>query len=272
VPVYEWLRHVDMPGGVVEWPLGFPYDCEYTLRQAEHEKPLLNGHSSFAPKPYEELYALVHQRPIPDTLWEKVERLDGSLVVLHLDAPTESGLEKIEYLRLIRRGIAAGRVEPLGTFPHGKEIDILLRPAGAAFRPKLPPGSADEALQAIRTADARIAPPFGDITFPQPVSPGDWQGGWALDDSGIAEIRISSERGPEGLALLHMRMPGLSQAFPSYPEAKDDRGGFGFPIPDLSPGNHELTFMLTANDGGRTIVSRRVVVVAKTPRAVTPGS
>lgn len=266
VPVYEWLRGADMSGGLVEWPLGFPHDCEYMLRQAEHEKPLVNGYSSFSPKPYEELYSLVHQRPIPDTLWEKLEKLDGRLIVLHLDAPAESGLKKLEYLRLIRRGIAAGRVEPLGTFPHGEEIDILLRPASAqAFHAKLPPGSADEALRAIRAADARVAPPFGDIVFPDPVSPGNWHGGWALDDSGIAEIRIGSERGPEGLALLHMRMPGLFLNFPDYPEAKDDRGGFGFAIPDLPPGSHDLTFTLVANDGGRTIMSRRIVVAPKGP-------
>ena len=66
VPVYEWLRDVPPPAAVVELPLGFPYDCEYTLRQAEHGKSLVNGHSSFSPRPYEELAALVKQRPIPD--------------------------------------------------------------------------------------------------------------------------------------------------------------------------------------------------------------
>ncbi len=260
VPVYEWLRASNLDGGLLEMPLGFPHDCEYTLRQAEHEKPLVNGHSSFAPKPYEELYPLAHQRPIPDALWEKLEPLDARLIVLHMDARGGNGLELLEYVRFARRGVEKGRVEAVGTFPHGGETDVVLRPVGAPAVLPAPPGSALQAMDALRVADARIAPPFGDVTFPEPVWPGQWHGAWALDDSGIAEVRIASERGTEGSALLHMRMPGLFEHFPDYPEAKDDRGGFGFGIPDLTPGTHVLTFTLIANDGGRTILKRTVEV------------
>jgi hypothetical protein len=260
VPVYEWLRSSNLTGGLVEMPLGFPHDCEYTLRQAEHGKPLVNGHSSFAPKPYEELYPLVQQRPIPDTLWDRLDALDARLIVLHADARGGNGLELLQYVRLVRRGIEEGRVEAIGSFPHGRDTDIVLRPADAAPVLPIPPRSAQQALDALRVADARIAPPFGEISFPEPVWPGQWHGAWALDDSGIAEVRIASERGYEGSALLHMKWPGISQHLPDYPEAKDDRGGFGFGIPDLSPGTHVLTFTLIANDGGRTILKRTVEI------------
>ena len=260
VPVYEWLRSTNVAGGVLEMPLGFPHDCEYTLRQAEHEKPLVNGHSSFAPKPYAQLHALVHQHPIPDAVWDEFEPLDARLFVLHMDARGGNGLELLEYVRFIRRGVDSGRVEAVGTFPHDGETDVVLRPVGAPAVLPAPPGSARQAMDALRVADARIAPPFGDVTFREPVFPGQWQGAWALDDSGIAEVRIASERGTEGSALLHMRMPGLFQQFPDYPEAKDDRGGFGFGIPDLPPGTHVLTFTLIANDGGRTILKRTVEI------------
>jgi hypothetical protein len=277
VPVYEWLRSSNLAGGLLEMPLGFPHDCEYTLRQAEHEKPLVNGHSSFAPKPYEQLYPLVHQRPIPDELWEKLEPLDAGLIVLHMDARGSNGLELLQYVRFVRKGIEDGRVEAIGTFPHRGDSDIVLRPADAAPVVPAPPRSAQQALEALRVADARIAPPFGEITFPEPVAPGQWHGAWALDDSGIAEVRIASERGYEGSALLHMKWPGLFQNLPDYPEAKDDRGGFGFGIPDLSPGTHVLTFTLIANDGGRTILKRIVEIRPVSPKpsarspARTPG-
>ncbi len=260
VPLYEWLRSSNVAGGVIEMPLGFPHDCEYTLRQAEHGKPLVNGHSSFAPKPYGRLSALARLHPIPDAVWDALEPLDAGLVVLHMDARGENGLELLEYIRLVRRGVDAGRVEAVGTIPHGGETDVILRPAGTPAVLPAPPGSARQAMDALRVADARIAPPFGDVTFPEPVSPGQWHGAWALDDSGIAEVRISSERGTEGSALLHMRMPGLFEHFPDYPEARGDLGGFGFGIPDLSPGTHVLTFTLIANDGGRTILKRTVEV------------
>ncbi len=272
VPVYEWLRSSDLAGGLLEMPLGFPHDCEYTLRQAEHGKLLVNGHSSFEPEPYEQLSALVHQRPIPDTVWDRLGPLDAGLVLLHMDARGGKGLELLEYVRLVRRGIEAGRVEAVGTFPHGRETDVVLRPAGARPVAPLPPGSRQQALDALRVADARIAPPFGDVTFPEPVSPGQWHGAWALDDSGIAEVRIASERGTEGSALLHMRMPGLFKNFPDYPEAKDDRGGFGFSLPNLPPGTHVLTFTLIANDGGRTILKRTVELRPVAPKSPAPGA
>ena len=272
VPVYEWLRSSSLAGGLLEMPLGFPHDCEYTLRQAEHEKPLVNGYSSFAPKPYEELYSLVHQRRIPDALWEKLEPLDARLVVLHMDARGGNGLELLKYVHLVRQAIEDGRVEAVGTFPHGRERDIVLRPSGVPAVGPPPLGSPRQALDALGVADARIAPPFGEITFPEPVSAGQWHGAWALDDSGIAEVRITSERGYEGSALLHMRMPGLSKHLPEYPEAKDDRGGFGFRIPNLPPGTHVLTFTLIANDGGRTVLTRTVEIRPAPARSPAPGS
>ena len=269
-PVYAWLRAADFPGAVVEWPLGIRHDFEYVLRQATHEKPLVNGYSGFFPRGYDELAELLRKRPIPDVVWEKLEALDARLVVLHMDSREVSGLELLEYVRFVRRGIAEGRVGAVGSFPHGGETDVILRPAGTPPFVPAPAGSPQQVLNTISVADARIAPPLGDVSFPEPVWPGQWHGAWALDDSGIAEVRISSELGTEGSALLHMRMPGLFLNFPDYPEAKDDRGGFGFPIPDLSPGTHVLTFTLIANDGGRTILKRTIEIRPVPTRSRAP--
>jgi hypothetical protein len=265
-PVYGWLRATDFPGAVVEWPLGFLYDFDYVFRQTAHEKPLVNGYSGFFPKAYAELATRLKQRPIPDGVWEEMGRLDASLLVYH--AEEGRGIRVVEYAYALRRGLAVGEVQLIGSFPHGEGRDFAFRLThGRRWEPpSAAPGEPqrfEAAVAWLETEVARLAPPFGDVTFPEPVSPGDWHGGWALDDSGIAEIRIASERGPEGLALLHMRMPGLFRLFPDYPEAKDDRGGFGFPIPDLPPGSHVLTFTLVAHDGVRTSLSRSVVIAPK---------
>lgn len=63
---------------------------------------------------------------------------------------------------------------------------------------------------------------------------------------------------------------GLSNAFPHYAEAQDDRGGFGFPIPDLPPGAHTLRITLVANDGGTTVLERSIVVLGPPPSSPTP--
>ena len=269
LPVYEWLRGVESPAAVVELPLGFPYDCEYTLRQAEHRQFLVNGHSSFSPGPYEELAALVKRRPIPDRIWSAMGLLGGSFVIYHSHETQEMGV--IAYADEISRAIDSGGLEVVRNFPHGGGQDFVLVAAGSPWKERLTRGAPssegevralfDETLRGIRRRIARLAPPFGGIHLPaedQVVSPGFWAFGWALDDSGIAKIEVSTELGPAGVAQLGGRWPGLEDAYPSYPNSQ--RGGFGFPIPALPPGPHELVLVVVANDGGQKIFRRRIVI------------
>jgi hypothetical protein len=268
--VYRWMRAAPFPGAAVEWPLGLLYDWEYVLRQAAHEKPILNGYSGFFPLAYTELDAILRKRPIPESeAWPLLRQLGATVLVYH--AHEARGFRANEYSRAVLRGVEEGRIELVGSFPHeGLGLDFVYRLAGGpAWTGDLSPSGTPprEAARLFETAAAELddevrrqAQPFAGIEFPGPVSPGQWHGAWALDDSGIAEVRISSERGEEGSALLHMRMPGLAETFPDYDEAKDGRGGFGFPIPDLPPGRHVLTFTLIANDGGRTVIQRTVEI------------
>jgi hypothetical protein len=92
--------------------------------------------------------------------------------------------------------------------------------------------------------------------------------GWAVDDSGIAEIRIGTELGPAGLAQTGSPWPGLVEAFPEFSEAS--RGGYGFEVPDVPPGPHELTVTLVARDGGVTVLKRLIVVTARQSPAPAP--
>jgi len=269
VPVYEWLRDVDSPAAIVELPLGFPYDCEYTLRQAEHGKSLVNGHSSFSPRPYEELASLVKQRPIPERIWSAMGLLGGSFVIYHSHETQEMGV--IAYADEISRAIDSGGLEVVRNFPHGGGQDFVLVAAGSPWKERLAGGVSpsegqvravfDETIRQMRRRIARLAPPFGGIHLPaenQVVSPGFWAFGWALDDSGIARIEVSTELGPAGVAQLGGRWPRLEDAYPNYPNSR--RGGFGFPIPALPPGPHELALVVVANDGGQQTFRRRIVI------------
>lgn len=273
-PVYEWLRSVDVPGGVVELPFGFPHDCEYTLRQAEHGKPIVNGHSSFAPKGYTDLFGLMLRRPIPDEAWAAVHGQGAAVLLYH--PPEANAIEAGAYRNFLRRGLAAGRLELLGSFGGPRDRAFAFHLAGAApVDPRLPADAAARGRkdldEFLAISDSAISPPFGVVQIPAEgatVAPGSWGIGWALDDSGIAEIRIGTELGIAGMAQLGARWPGLVEVYPDFSEAS--RGGYGFAVPAVPPGPHVLTVTLVARDGGLTVLKRAILVagpsVSPTPK------
>ena len=266
-PVYRWVKAAPFAGALVEWPLGFPHDCDYTLRQGEHEKPLVNGYSGFWPQAYTDLVGLSRSHPIPETIWGAMADRGASVVVYHPHEARAS--EVVPYRQLVSEGLAQGRLELLGSAAHGTERDFLFRLAGATpFDAGFAPSAREEARAALEALlsipTAQISPPFGSIARPQEgerVEPGSWGFGWALDDSGIAEIRIATELGPAGVAQLGGKWPGLTEAFPEMAEAA--HGGYGFGFPNVPAGLHTLTVTLVARDGGTTVLKRSVVVVAK---------
>ena len=104
-------------------------------------------------------------------------------------------------------------------------------------------------------------PPFGFLDTPKEgatVAPASWAFGWALDDSGIAQITVSSETGVTSPVALNQTFPGVAQTYPNFPNT--DHAGFGFPVPKVDPGLHTLTITLIAKDGGRTEIRRQIRV------------
>ena len=273
-PVYQWLRAARFDGAVVEWPLGLPHDCDYVLSQAEHRKPLVNGYSGFWPREYAALVDTSRQRPIPDRIWGEIERTEARVVVFH---PHETlGPEVYAYRRLVEGGLEAGHLELLGSAPHGANRDFLFRLTGGAASVPFVSGFSEtdrsDAGARLRSLldelAAKVSPPFGMIQVPAEgttAAAGSWGFGWALDDSGIVEIRIGTELGPAGLAQLGGRWPGLVENFPEFPDAA--RGGYGFEVPRVAPGPHVLTVTLVARDGGITVLKRSILVGAEAPRA-----
>ena len=120
--------------------------------------------------------------------------------------------------------------------------------------------SAPAASGAMPVGDV-AKPPFGFLDSPKEgasVKPGTWSSGWALDDSGIADVTVRSEDGTTSPVARNQPFPGVAQAYPGFPNA--DKAGFGFPLPKLGPGAHTLTVTLIANDGGRTEIRRQIRV------------
>jgi hypothetical protein len=259
--VYRWVATLQPPSPIVEWPLGPHDDFDYLFRQTAHERPLLNGYSGFFPPAYDRLAEALGRRPIPDDVWDSIEGL-GARVLIYHPAAVEPG-RRGAYRVAVRRALERGRITLLRSFANAAQQDFAFRIGPAARESAAGPDARSRALldRFLAVAEDALSPPVVGIVFPDPVRPGDWRGGWAVDDSGVAEIRIASELGPAGLALLHMRHPGLAAAFPDIAEAADDRAGFGFPFPNLPPGPHTLTIRVVANDGGVTVVTSPVVVL-----------
>jgi hypothetical protein len=280
-PVYAWLASVEVPGAVVEWPFGLVYDFDYVFRQAAHGKPLLNGVSGFFPKMYTDLEAELKQRPIPDSAWATMGNLGASVLVYH--SHDGRGFKVVAYADALDRALSEGRLDLVRSFPHEGGLDFVFLSTAATWRERARKGAApseetrrlyDAAVVALHRDVARLAPPFGEIHLPregQKVAPGFWVHGWALDDSGIAEVRFGTESGPAGIGMRGGTWPGLADVFPDYPEAKTS-GTYGFPIPDVRPGPHVLTVTFVGKDGGETTMRRAITVVSAPSEVQSPKS
>ena len=261
-PVYRWLGSVTLPGAVLELPIGFDYDAEHVFRSPAHWQRLINGYSGFAPRHYDEVKNLFEEQPVSDRAWERVRALGAALLVFH---PHEiEGLARLNYSRAVWRELSAGRLDVVGEFPHDGARDFVFRIVPAPpFETRIAPGERDRAAAEFRrltsVAESELAPPFGVIDFPPEdaeVAAGTWGYGWALDDSGIADVRVATELGPATPAFVGGSRPDIPAAHPEYADAATS--GFGFLVPDVPPGRYTLTLTLVGRDGGERVLTRRV--------------
>jgi hypothetical protein len=263
--VYRWLAGVSMPGAVVELPLGGDPDFEYEFRSCAHNLPLVNGSSGFFPPLYVEIAMLCEKQPIPDEVWEKLAAAQTSLVVFHPDRATDS-YARIEWARLVLRAVASGRLVPVAMFPGSDpRPDLVLRVASAGEFP-LPATEASRAeaaaaLTRLENELNQLAPPFGALDWPredQPAQSDSLGYGWALDDSGISEVRV--KLGGRSLAVYYGPRPDLPAELAKYPGLK--YAGYGFALPKLAPGTYALEVSWVAKDGGVTTVTRSIEIRA----------
>ncbi|MGE5414904.1 MAG: hypothetical protein ACM3NW_12050 [Syntrophomonadaceae bacterium] len=271
-PVYRWLAAQHPRGAVVEWPLGVLYDQDYVFRQSHHEKPLVNGYSGFFPPAYQRLEADLKRRPIPESVWKEMGELGAVLLVYH--SHETRGVQVSAYADALEKAVASGGLALVESFPHGSGLDFVFvsaREEKVGPAPERARRLFEQAVEHVREEGMRLAPPFGSLDSPAEggtVTSRAWGFGWALDDSGIAEVRVRTDDGSESQALLHMRHRGLGAGYPDYEDAEN--GGFGFFLPDLSPGPHRLTVTFVAKDGGTTSIERTIRVVSSPAAAPTP--
>ena len=262
--VYRWLAAVPVPGSIIEWPIATDAEVDYEFRSTAHWKPLINGYSGFSPPGYEELAAMFSEKPIRQEVWKRMRDFGACLLVFHPRfLPDES---RPHYIRLLRAGIDSGSAEPLKAFPSRESVDIVLRLSGcSSFDPGIPEAEREAARRtaerAFREVESILNPPFGVIDTPREheiVGSGAWGYGWALDDSGVADVRVSVDGVEAVHPLIHQPHPGVREFHPNYPDS--EKSGFGFSLPAVTPGPHTLSVTIIGKDGGVTELKRGIVV------------
>lgn len=123
------LKTTEMRGGIVELPAGGETaNYLYTLRAADHARPLVNGVSGFRPPIVRGVEEMSQSRPIPDRFLDLLEAIPVSYLVIHESEFDEPG--RIAMQDFLRRGVAVGRirfVERFGDETTGDELFVVTR-------------------------------------------------------------------------------------------------------------------------------------------------
>jgi hypothetical protein len=92
----------------------------------------------------------------------------------------------------------------------------------------------------------------------QQIASGTFVSGWALSESGIADVSVKFDDGQRGYVRTGADFPGVKEQFPTYPDK--DKAGYIFAIPKLAPGPHTLMLTVSARDGGTMEIRRAFLI------------
>jgi hypothetical protein len=106
----QWFKQTPMAGGIVELPTttGKLDTYLYTLRAADHNRPLVTAVSGFNPPIVREIESLTHEEVVPDKFLDLLESIPCSYLVIHNDSMGSANQLALE--AVLARGIAAGRL------------------------------------------------------------------------------------------------------------------------------------------------------------------
>jgi len=121
-PVYDWLRTAPAAGAILELPMTQHAAYEYLWRATVHHRPLINGVSSYLPPDYTRLTAMYDAQPIAPSLYDELERIGCSLIVVHEAAIRDRGDDIRAWLR---QGIDTQRLAFVRRFEAGRHGDFV---------------------------------------------------------------------------------------------------------------------------------------------------
>jgi hypothetical protein len=119
----DFMRTVPMRGGLAELPTGIQEtDFLYTLRSADHVRPLITATNSFIPPIQQEIFGLANQVPIQDRLMDLLESIPASYVAVHRDLVDELNASAID--DFLRRQVAQNRLRYVRSFNQDTSVDL----------------------------------------------------------------------------------------------------------------------------------------------------
>jgi len=249
------LARLPASGGVLQLPSGLPHGNNlYTLRSADHRKPLVNSTSGFTPPHVRRIEELTN-RPDPDpALLDLIETLPVSYVVVReswLSVAQRPGLH-----RLLDDALSSGRLRYLGRFDGMARNDLyaVSRNEPSALPAGVPPWA--EYREAPLPQDEESTELTGSMDTPAPgaVVMGDLVvQGWGRIAGEDLGVEIFVDGMPRRLVSLErVRRPDVAQAVPSLAPAT--AAGWSGTVSyrgRADGGRHFVEAVLAAADGRR---------------------
>lgn len=114
------LKETPMRGGIAYLPMTLDLNHQYTLRQADHLKPLITATSSFNPPDTEQIERMTAAGTIPPQLMDLLERIPASyLVVVNRLIPHE---RRLDFAAFLASQTASGRLRYINRFDGSNDL------------------------------------------------------------------------------------------------------------------------------------------------------
>src|SRR5436309_13954409 len=103
-----------MRGGIAYLPMTLDLNHQYTLRAADHLKPLITATSSFNPPAFDQIDRLTNSGPISTEFMDLLEKIPASYLVMenHLTEPKR----RASFNAILARSLAADRLRVINLF------------------------------------------------------------------------------------------------------------------------------------------------------------
>ena len=131
------LKQTPMRGGIAELPAGGDFNYRYTLRSADHQKPIIVGTSGFNSPIEDRIEELTRTGAISPQLMDLLETVPASYLVIANQSIVPE--RKIDYGVFLSTSIAAGRLRFINRFDgHDDLYAVVKNEPGAKSEVSLP--------------------------------------------------------------------------------------------------------------------------------------
>jgi len=132
------LKDTAMRGGLAYLPMTLDINHQYTLRAADHLKPLITATSSFNPPLFDEIDRLTNSGTIPPQFMDVLEQIPASYLIIENEL-IEPG-RKADYNAFVAAAVGAGRLRFVNRFDGKNDLYAVTKTEpGARSEAALPP-------------------------------------------------------------------------------------------------------------------------------------